>query len=313
MPTVLISLLAMKLLYLKNIILILVIAIAAANILNEFGITKRMAFTIRPLIRFSRLPEEAGASIITFVASGSAGSAMLASFHERGMVDERETIIASIISNFFSFLNHALIYYLPIVVPILGLTAGMLYVGSRFAISLSVTLVAATIGHFLLKSRGGKVKGDEDDTRTAKQKVVDGLKHAANVLKKILPRLVAIYLVTTAAIHMGWFDVFDAIEPALMGLPGEASAIIAIGFADTTSAVIFAGSLLNEGMLTAVEVVAALLLTSIVSMSVVLFRHSLPGKIVYFGAKLGTKIAIYNAILNLFFTILALGVFLALI
>jgi hypothetical protein len=272
-----------------------------------------MAFTIRPLIRFSRLPEEAGASIITFVASGSAGSAMLASFHERGMVDERETIIASIISNFFSFLNHALIYYLPIVVPILGLTAGMLYVGSRFAISLSVTLVAATIGHFLLKSRGGKVKGDEDDTRTAKQKVVDGLKHAANVLKKILPRLVAIYLVTTAAIHMGWFDVFDAIEPALMGLPGEASAIIAIGFADTTSAVIFAGSLLNEGMLTAVEVVAALLLTSIVSMSVVLFRHSLPGKIVYFGAKLGTKIAIYNAILNLFFTILALGVFLALI
>jgi hypothetical protein len=301
-----------RMLYLsKNILPVLILAVTSANLLVEFGLVKKIAFVIRPLIRFSRLPEEAGLSIITYMASASAGAAMLAGFRERRITSDNETAVASILSNFFSFLNHLFIYYAPIVIPILGLTAGLLYVGSRFFISLSVTLVAATAGHFFLKS---KVEGEieekpEEDIRNSEQKIKDALKASFRVFKRIIPRLVIIYLITSYARAMGWFDVFKSFQlPA--GLPGETSTIIAVGFADTTSGIILAGSMIVEGLLSPLEGVIALLLASVVSMSIIFFRHSLPGKIAYFGARLGLRIAIITSVLDLIFTILVIGILL---
>lgn len=301
-----------RMLYLsRNILPVLILAVTGANLLVEFGLINKIAFIIRPLIRFSKLPEEAGASIITYLASASAGAAMLSSFRERKITSDDETAIASILSNFFSFLNHLLIYYIPVVIPILGLTAGLLYAGSRFFISLSVTLVAATAGHFLLRSRESSKIEDkqEEDRRSPEQKVRDALKASIRVFKRIIPRLVIIYLITSYARAMGWFDVFKTFQLPI-GLPGEASTIIAVGFADTTSGIILAGSMIAENLLSPVEAVIALLLASVVSMSLVFFRHSLPGKIAYFGAKLGLRIAIITSILDLIFTILVIGVFL---
>jgi len=306
------QLMVSRMLYLfKNILPVLIVAVIMANILVEFGLIKKIIFIIRPLIRFSKLPEEAGASIVTYIASASAGAAMLASFRERKLIDDNETTIASILSNFFSFLNHLLIYYIPVVIPILGLTAGLLYAGSRFFISLSVTLVAATTGHFLLRSRESSEIEDkqEEDRRSPEQKVRDALKASIRVFKRIIPRLVIIYLITSYARAMGWFDVFKTFQLPI-GLPGEASTVITVGFADTTSGIILAGSMIAENLLSPVEAVIALLLASVVSMSLVFFRHSLPGKIAYFGAKLGLRIAIITSILDLIFTILVIGVFL---
>jgi hypothetical protein len=306
----LIQLIALRMLHLLP---LLIIAIVIANLMNEFGLIKRTTFLIRPIIKFSNLPEGAGASVITFLASGSAGSAMLASFYERGLVNEKETLVAFFISSFFSYLNHLFIYFIPVVLPLLGLTAGILYLGTRFTISLAVTLFAVLIGHFFLKKRRAHVLTEAKDERHAWQKLKDGLKYAVLVLKKIIPRLILIYPLATIAFYMGWLDlVKQSAEPAtsFVNLPGEASTIIALGFIDPTSAVIWAGSLLSNGIISPFEAVLALLLGNIASMSFMLFRHSLPGKIAYFGVKLGTKMAIYSAVINLIFTIIAIKILL---
>lgn len=300
-----------RLLYLiKNILPILVIAILGANILSEFGLVKKITFIVRPLIKFSHLPDKSGLTILTYLASPSAGVATLSGYYESKTIDSNETIITSILSNFFSFINHFFIYYIPIVLPIIGLTAGALYIGSRFFISLLVTSVAAITGHFVL-NRDFKdfQKHEKKDFRKAKQKIKDGSKKSLNALKRILPRLFVIYTITAMAVAMGVFEKFK-IPNLPFGLPGEVSTIVAVGFADTTSGIALAGSLLSEGILTPLEAVIGLLLASIISMSVIFLRHSLPGKIAYFGPKLGIKIAIITSVLDLIFTSIVVAILL---
>lgn len=301
-----------KLLYLLyNILPILIIAIVGANILAELGLIQRVVFLIRPLIRFARLPDEVGISLITYVASASGGAAMLASFHERKILDSKQTIIGSILSNFFSFLNHAIIFFIPVAIPILGLTAGLLYVGSRFFISICVTVVAALAGHFMLHAEEGKAgtQREKEQDKTLEQKVRDGVKASMKVLRKIIPRLVIVYVLVAIALGLNLFEPLRGIDFA--GIPGEASVIIAVGFADTISGLATAGSLLSEGTIAPIQAVIALLLASLVSMSLVFFRHSLPGKIAYFGPKLGLKIAALTTILDVIFTAIAVLVLLS--
>ncbi len=293
-----------KLLYLlRNIIPVLVIAVIIANILSESGIIRRFSGLLSPIIRFANLSEESALAIITYIASGSAGSAMLAGFHERKAISENETIIASFVSSFFSFINHLFVYFIPVVLPLLGLTAGVLYISARLFVSFCVTATAVIAGHFMLE---GRVKEPirYKSNRITKETLKSALEESWNILKKILPRLVVVFLITAVLNAYGLFEPLK--EFRFWSFPGETSAIVAVGLADTTSAFVLAGSMLTEGLLTPVQAVSALLLASIVSMSVILVRHSLPGRIAYFGVRLGLKIAILSSLLNLIYTVVAL-------
>lgn len=295
-----------KLIYLlKNVIPVLVTAIIVANILNEFGVIRRISFVFKPLVKIANLSEESSLAVVTYLASGSAAMAMLAGFREQRVISERETIIAAFVSSFFSFVNHLFIYFIPVVVPLLGLVAGILYITARFFVSACVTATAVIAGHFMLPRVEARISSKtESNERSSKEKVRAGLEHAWKALTKIVPRLVVVYVIAALLNAYGFFDPLK--EVSVAGFPGEASAIIAVGIADTTSAFALAGSMLAEGMLTPVEAVSALLLASIVSMSAVLLRHSLPGRIAYFGVRLGFKIAVLSAILNAIYTIIAL-------
>jgi hypothetical protein len=301
-----------KLYYLfVHVIPVLVAAITLANILNEFGIINKISWIIKPIIKLANLSPESGLAVITYVASGNAASAMLASFYEQKTISERETIVASFVGSFFSFLNHVLVYFIPVVIPLLGLKAGILYISARMVISACVTLTAIVSGHFLLKNKfNKKIKNREKienvkNNINKKEMVRTGIKKSINVLKKILPRLILVYTITSILIEYRVFKPFENFR--ILNLPSQASAIVAAGVADTTAGFAAAGSLLSSNVITPVQAVSALLLTSIVSMSVIFVRHSLPGRIAYFGVKLGFKIAIISSLLNIVYTALVLA------
>ncbi len=297
-----------------HVIPILVTAIIVANVLNELGVIERISWIIKPVVSFANLSPESGLAVITYIASGNAGSAMLSSFYEQGIIGERETIIASFVSSFFSFLNHLFVYFIPVVIPLLGIKAGLLYISARMFISLCVTLTAILAGHFLLKNKNNK-NYEKSNYEKAKKEVKDfktgvreGIKKAFKVLKKIIPRLVLVYTVVTILME---YNVLKPLENfKILGLPGQVSAIVAAGIADTTSGFAAAGSMLASNAITPIQAVAALLLTSIISMSVIFVRHSLPGRIAYFGFKLGVKIAVISSILNILYTAIVLLVLL---
>jgi len=292
-----------------HVIPILIAAITFANILHEFGVTDRALWIIKPLVKYANLSSESGLAVITYLASGNAGSAMLAGFYEQRVIDERETIIASFVSSFFSFLNHVFVYFIPVVIPLLGIEAGVMYISARMFISLCVTVTAITAGHFLLKNKSSAGLRRDDGHKNIpvhrKEAVKKGIRKSARVLKKILPRLILVYAITAILLSYGFFKPLESFR--IFSLPGQASAIVAAGVADTTAGFAAAGSLLSSHAVTPVQAVSALLLTSIISMSVIFVRHSLPGRIAYFGVRLGFKIAAISSILNIVYTALVLA------
>lgn len=298
----------------KAVVPLIAAGIIGANILVEFGLTDKLAFLSSPLIRGGNLPEEAGATITTLLLSGTASYSMLANYHEQGVLNEKETIITTFSNTFFGYLNHLPNFYLPLVLPLLGLSTGLLYIGVRLTIALMITLVGVFIGHLYLDPPDkphNPVDVEERDGRTNKEKIRGGIENSLPVLKKIVPRIILIYILVNIAFSAGFFQpIARFAEPAtrIVGLPGEASAIVAARFFDVTSSVTIAGELLaNNNAITPTQTIGALLLGSIFSTSVFFVKHSLPNQVAYFGPKLGTKIALYNLSLNLCMTSMAVA------
>ncbi len=301
-----------RLIYLSlKVVPLIVAAVFFSNLLMEFGIIKRLDFLVRPLIRASNLPEGSGAIIITSMGSATASYAMLANHHQRGEMDENQVIVTSIMNTFFMTVHHFFSYYVPVVIPLLGLYTGLLYGGIKMAIGGAMTLSAVVIGRVYLKGTSNGPLGKEKDHQkeTKAQKVRHAAGGTVKTLKMILPRLYIVYILAVFLLAAGYLgNMGDFAEPLarLFGLPGEAMTIIALQLLDATSGFVLAGALLQDGTLTSTQTITALLLGTVVTLSLTYAKHSLPSKIAFFGPRLGTKIALYNLVLHLSFTLAAL-------
>ncbi|RZN61725.1 nucleoside recognition domain-containing protein [Methanonatronarchaeum sp. AMET6-2] len=291
----------------------IVLGIVGANILVKFGLLDKLAFLSKPFIKYGGLSRESGATITTLLGSGAAGYAMLANFYEEGVVGEREVVITVITGTFFGYLSHIPTFYLPVVLPLLGLYAGGLYIAFQIFIAFIITVVGVVLGWIYLDrapAGGGDIVGSGVGSGGSRWGVVrEGVIDSLPTLKKILFRVILVYTIANLLISLNLFDeITHYVEPltSVFGLPPEVSAIVVVRIADVTSSITVAGELLAEGSVSAIHVVGGLLVGSLFSMTVFLAKSSLPNKIAYFGPKLGTKVAIYKFVVNMVVTIIAI-------
>lgn len=119
------------------------------------------------------------------MASTSAGYAMLAGFYERGELNERQVIVTALMKSFFGSISHMIQYRIPVILPILGMAAGVLYLGARMAIALGITLFSVLLGRvFLEKPEKWRFSSDDEDNRSNKEKVLQGGQEIASNLVK---------------------------------------------------------------------------------------------------------------------------------
>ncbi|XGI84031.1 nucleoside recognition protein [Halorutilales archaeon Cl-col2-1] len=309
-----------------KIALLIGVGVSLANIAVEFGAVKRIASVARPITKAANLPEEVGTAILATAASTTAGYGMLAEYRESGKIDDTETLIAVTINTFFGFAQHILTFYAPVLIPILGLKVGLMYVGARAAISLSITFVGIAAGALLLSDvsrenetevTGSKVDTDadtdvDDDTRTPKEKTREALGSSTSTLRSILPRLAVIYTVVVVLTEN--YDVrsltsFGQPIAEVTGLPSESIPVIAVYAIDTTSGTLTLAPMLNTAF-TSRQAVATMLIGGIVSFAVTTFRRSIPFQYGMWGAKFGSKVIILNTTLKVIFISLTVALLL---
>ncbi|MDY6776401.1 MAG: nucleoside recognition protein [Halobacteria archaeon] len=317
-----------------KIALLIGVGVSLANIAVEFGAVKRIASVARPITKAANLPEEVGTAILATAASTTAGYGMLAEYRESGKIDDTETLIAVSINTFFGFTQHILTFYAPVLIPILGLKVGLMYVGARAAISLSITSVGIAAGALLLSDvsrenetevTGSKVDTDagtdtdtdtdtdvDDDTRTPKEKTREALGSSASTLRSILPRLAVIYTVVVVLTQN--YDVrsltsFGQPIAEVTGLPSESIPVIAVYAIDTTSGSLTLAPMLDTAF-TPRQAVATMLIGGIVSFAVTTFRRSIPFQYGIWGAKFGSKVIILNTTLKVIFISLTVALLL---
>ncbi|ARS88558.1 nucleoside recognition protein [Natrarchaeobaculum aegyptiacum] len=297
------------------------VGVALANVAVEYGLVEIVARVGRYLTEPANLPDEVGTAVLTNAVSVTAGYGMLAEFRESGLLDDRATLIAVVLNTFFGFVQHIFTFYGPVVIPILGLHAGFLYVGSRAGISLAISVVGLLAGALLLRgyrydstALEPDVPDDETEERTARDKLGRAGRKTLTRLRSIVPRLAAVYAVVIVGLEYHDLEALTAgVEPiaSMLGLPGAAIGVIVVATVDPTSGVILLGPLIGEEF-TPTEAVVTLLLGSLFSLTVTVAKRSIPFQFGIWGAEFGAKVVAVNTGLRALMTIAAIAVVLAL-
>jgi hypothetical protein len=304
------------------------VGVFLANVAVGFGLVERIAALSQYLTRPANLPDEVGTAILTTAASTTAGYGMLAEFRESGTLDDRATLVAVTMNTFFGFVQHIFTFYVPVLIPILGLEVGLMYVGARAAIALAITLVGVVAGALLLdgqsrsrsRSPAAETDGSGDPTRPTAtdedETPRDVLRTAAektwSKLLGIVPRLAVVYVLVTLLVETtDLTTVTQAAAPltSLLGLPGAAvPVVVAFSFDTTVGAATVAPQI--GSVFTPRQAVATMLVGGIVSFAVSTFKRSIPFQYGIWGPSFGSKVVAVNTALKVVFIGLAVAVLL---
>ncbi|RLM56692.1 nucleoside recognition protein [Halobellus sp. Atlit-31R] len=326
------------------------VGVFLANIAVGFGLVEKIATFSKYLTRPANLPDEVGTAIVTTAASTTAGYGMLADFRESGRLDDAETLIAVTINTFFGFVQHIFTFYAPVLIPILGLEVGLLYVGSRAAIALGITVAGVLAGAVLLplgtaEARGGDGSETADsDTETAvgdggepegevsddgesesesesesgseSESTLDVIRTAAEKtwpkVKRIVPRLAVVYVLVTLLVRTQDVESITSVAEPLTALLGlPAAALLVIGvFAFDTTTGAATIAPMVGSTFTPRTAVATMLLGGIISFAVSTFKRSIPFQYGIWGPRFGSKVIVVNTGLKIVFIAAALAVLL---
>ena len=293
--------------------------LAFANLAVAYGLVDVVASVGRYLTLPANLPDEVGTAVLTNAVSVTAGYAMLAEFRESALLDDRATLVAVVVNTFFGYVQHIFTYYLPVLVPILGLQVGLLYVGARAGISLSITLVGILAGALLLRGyeydRSGlelAVGGDDEGSARHRHRLCEAGSKTVDRLRSIVPRLLVVYTLVVVGLETADLESMTAVaEPltGVLGLPGAAVPVIVVATVDPTSGAIALAPMIGE-VFTPTEAVITLLIGSLFSLTVGTVKRSIPFQYGIWGAEFGTKVILVNVGLKAAFIVLAIVCFL---
>ena len=301
--------------------LLISVGVFLANLAVSLGAVEKVAGVSRYLTGPANLPSEVGTAILTTAASTTAGYGMLAEFRESGRLSDRATLVAVTVNTFFGFAQHVFTFYVPVIIPILGRETGVLYVATRGGIALGITLTGVLAGALLLSERdvdesvaveaeaatdgGGDDSPDGGETRANQFRaaVADAWESTGGKLRRIVPRLAAVYLLVSV---LAAADAFRSLSTAagplaeVAGLPAAAVPAIVVFAFDTTAGAATVAPLIGDA-LTVDQAVVTMLLGGIVTFAVSTFKRSIPFQYGIWGASFGSTVILLNTTLKVVF------------
>ncbi|MCK4733971.1 MAG: hypothetical protein KAT65_16075 [Methanophagales archaeon] len=307
--------------YVAKIVPIIAIGIFATSFAVNIGLMKKFDRLIKPLSRKSNISAVSALSVVTCTFSTAAGYSMLVDGLNEKIVSEREVIATTVISSFPSILSHLFTFFIPVVIPILGLTTGSIYVCIVGLAAFLKSCIGIILARLWLKDANNcsskPTLSNLDPARAPvgnkKSALNKSAKSTYKMLKRIVPTMFITLFLVSVAMELNLFESFSAIlEPVtnILGLESEIALISATEIVNTYAGIILAGSLLGEGLISTKGVLIALLLGTVVSFSARFVKHSLPLHVSLFGPKLGGKTVAVNAATTLAIDVLFIAVLL---
>ncbi len=293
--------------YLLSVIPATIAGIILMELLIEMGWVQKLGFITAPFMRFGHLREEVGVSFFVSFGSPTAGNSMVAELNKKGLIDDKETLVASLVTSFpatFIFVRDLT----PVLVILLG-TTGIIYLGIVVGVGLLRTAISLALGRFLLPPKKTAIIQQDIKTKKFKDALQSAILSSWVPLRKIIPTMIIAAIIVFQLIDIGFFDMLSAYLkdlPVLKSLPVQALPIIAAWFASNIGAYTIAGKLLADGIMTSKEIVITLLLGRVLS-SMVRLRFTIPYYTGIFSPKLGMKIMLLATLMQEGLTIIVIA------
>ncbi len=283
----------------------ILLGLAAGQIIEALGWTRRLALLARPLFSFSRLGDRCGAAFTAAFFSGVTANAMLVEYFQEDRITRRQLFLTNFINQLPAFFLHLPTTFF-IVVP-LTKSAGLLYFLLTFLAAVLRTVLLALAGRIGLPPLSENVSpaGAAAQPRVATR---PDLLHA---LRRKLPRrmvtivvyVIPIYIAVFMLNHLGLFAFtrqWLARFVVTAVVPVESLSLVILSFvAEFTSGFAAAGALLDAGVLTVKQTVLALLTGNVLAFPIRALRHQLPHYMGIFQPKLGTQLLIMGQMLRI--------------
>ncbi len=276
--------------YVAKIVPVIAIGILVTNYAINIGLMRKFDRLVLPISGRANISGVSALSVVTCMFSATAAYSMLSEERDAERITEREVIATTLISSFPGILSHLFTYFLPVVIPILGFTTGMIYICLRGLVALVKTFLGFVLARMWLgKNVIATIPDGSSAHRQAHKPDNDsaGGKNNSNAWKKsvkttyrMLRRIVPVMFVTL-------FLVAILMET-------EIALVSATEILNTYSGLILADSFFDTGALSTKGVLIALMLGNVISFSTRFAKHSLPLHVSLFGPKLGSKIVAIN-------------------
>jgi len=292
--------------WLFRVVPVVATGIFATSFAVNLGLMKKFSRLVEPLSSKAKISAVSALAVVTCTFSTTAGYSMLVDGLNKKVVSEQEVVATTLISSFPSILSHLFTFFIPVVIPILGLTTGAIYV----CLVGLVALLKSCFGVFLArlwhsanpessKSKLPNPQTPKPPTSNLKQEALNkSARSTYKMLKRVVPTMFVTLFLVSVAEELGLFESFSAVlQPltSVLGLESEVVLISATDVVNSYSGLILAGSLLEGGRVTTRGVLVALLLGNVVSFSARFAKHSLPLHFSLFGPRLGSRTVAVNA------------------
>jgi len=285
--------------YAVRAVLLVTLGIVIANILAETGIFSRFSSLTGPFCRLSGLSEASILSIIAMGVNATAGKSMLANYYHEGEVREREVIPTLIMGAFPVVLGESLFrVHLPAALVLLGPVVGGIYTGLNLFSSGIQGFFALLYSRRFLADHGRPQVSvpAAPDTPIAlnREVVISGCRKAVPTLRRVVPVTLAALIVFGLLSETGVMKIVGAaFDPVLqiVGLPGESAAALVAQFVHFSAGYAIVASLIETGILTTGTALATLVLGSMVVITMIYIKYSVPLYLSLFG-RFGVRVSL---------------------
>jgi hypothetical protein len=229
--------------------------------------------------------------------SGVAAYAMLAKYHEDGLISKKEMFLAAMINSFPGVLLHWR-SMLPVVIPLLG-TIGLVYFLIFVLIGLVKTALLMIVSRILLPvTPEPELTAESKPRPPLKEAFKQSLKTSWRILRRMVlitvPTMLLISILIKAGVFNGLTTYLSGIS-AYLPIPASGLSIIAAMFGHSIAAYTVASNLLAAGEIAAKGIILSLIIGSVFSSTIYMFRDVLPYYVGVFGPKAGMQITLLSS------------------
>ncbi len=295
-----------------RLISIMATALFLSALIEAKGWSRFVSALSRPLMRLGNLSDWSGTAFTTAFLSGIAASTMLWNAYQDGKISKREMFISALLNvGLPSYFLHLPITF-AIIVPLVG-PAGMIYLAITFCAAIIRTVFVILAGRLLLsgKAKQPDAVGYQQGNPEKKGGEVLPLfkKYLTQRLSYIVLYTIPIYILVVLCRIWGLFDLLKDASAHLVTtnvIPVQGISVVVFSIvAEFAAGAAAAGAMLQEGVLTVKQTVAALLLGNIIATPVRALRHQLPRYLGIYRPATGIALIILGQLLRVTSVVIA--------
>ncbi|MDG6243567.1 MAG: nucleoside recognition protein [Methanolobus sp.] len=278
------------------IIIMIFIGLFGVGILIELGIMQKFSGIVRPVFKYTNLPDTCASAFMVSLGSTVAANGMVVNFKESGCINEKETMLCALLNSTPAYVREILTYQIPIVLPALGPVVGGFYVMVFILtaiVKLSAVILLSRI--FLEKNRCQYA----ESVSLKKVTLRDAIKKSFKRNRKLFTKIAIIYLSMTTLVFMlrerGAFEVFNVLPLAeLFSIPPESIVPLTSYVASPILGISLLGPMISNNGISNIQAMIVLMLGSMFMLPLFSIRTLLPRYISIFGPRIGIRIVAFS-------------------